>query len=200
MTFKPLERLFITERVQQRAARTGGFSVPAMNERLAQTSDGPFLVTNMRGAFLLTRPSGQGVLRFGFSHCPLDNESHLLVALHRTLVTLSESESWSNRCKTVRDAVYRMRSHGLEPRSIVISPALLGDMLPEMNLEQAWERMGSKGEVAEVEGVHIMMADMLEGTALVATIPTFVGTYVRTGDYVGVMVHNADRSLVTVVP
>lgn len=197
MAFTALERLLATERVRQRAARQGGFSIPALGERAADSTDGPFFVTNMRGTFLPTRPSREGVVRYGFSLVPVGHDDALLVELHRSL---SSRSNWAGRCTNVQEAIHRLQANGMEPHTIIASPTLLAEITPglDVSLDAAWARMRAQSEVAVVSGVTVLLADLPARAGFVAAMPALVGSYTRTGDHLGVVIQRADQALMVV--
>ena len=197
MAFTALERLLATERVRQRAARQGGFSLPALGERAAAPTDGPFFVTNMRGTFLPTRPSREGIVRYGFSPVPVGQDDLLLVELNRVL---SSRPNWSGRCTNVQEAIHRLQANGMEPHAIVASPKLLVEITPglDVSLDDAWAAMRARSEVAVVSGVTVLLANLPERAGFVAAMPALVGSYVRTGDHLGVVLQRADQALMVV--
>lgn len=195
--FTALERLLRTERVRQRAARQGGFSLPAMNEVSLSGGAAPLLATNMKGSFLPTRPSKDGVARYGFSHVPVECDDILLRVLHGTLWELSTQQGWSNRCKTVVEALHRLSGFGLEPKTIIVGPQRLAEVT-DVPLKEAWEAMQANKEVAKVDEAVVLLADLPEGAALVGTAPPLVGLYTRTGDHLGVLLQRVHQTLVVI--
>lgn len=197
MAFTALERLLATERVRQRAARQGGFSIPALGERAADPTDGPFFVTNMRGMFLQTRPSREGIVRYGFSPVLVGQDDALLVELHRVL---SSRPTWPSRCTSVQEAIQRLQQNGMEPHTIIASPNLLTEITPglDVSLDEAWAAMRARSEVAVVSGVTVLLADLPGRAGFVAAMPALVGSYVRTGEHLGVVVQRADQALMVV--
>lgn len=187
MAFTALERMLVTERVHQRAARRGGFSVPALGERAVASSAGPFLVTNMRGEFRATTPSREGVIRYGFSLVLVGDDDALLGALYRAI---------EHRVTSVREAMYRIEACGMEPQSIVVSPQLLAEIIGHASVPMDDAR--KQGEVATFHGVTVFLADLPGRAGLVAAAPGLVGSYVRTGDYLGVVIERADQSIAVV--
>ena len=200
MAYTALERIFSTERVQQRAARHGGFSVPALHERSVEATNAPFLASNMRGTFVRTRPSKQGFVRFGFSSVPVGDDDLLLAELFRSLLQCSTQEEWGNRCTDVKDAVARIQSYGMAPYAVTLSFDTLETVLPDVSLEDARTAMAQGSQVAEIEGVRVLVADLPSKTALVTALPVLTGVYIRTGDYVGVMAQKVDQTIILVTP
>ena len=199
MGFTALEGLLTTERLHQKASKHGGFMVPAMHERSSPDTDGPFLVTNMKGRFLPTRTSRSGVVRYGFSLVPVGTDDSLLVELHRSLADFPATLE-ASRCTSVQEALRRLQQNGLEPRTVVLPTSSLPEILPGVTADESREAMRAQSHVAVVEGVRVLVAEMLPGTAIVATSPTLVGTYTRVGDYLGVLIRHASRGILAVVP
>lgn len=197
--FTALERVLLTERVRQRAARLGGFSVPAMNEVGMEAVNAPLLATNMKGTFLPTRPSKDGLARYGFSHVPVGTDDTLLVELHRVLLALSEQGGWDNRCKNVTEAVERMGGFGLEPKSVVVGPASLPGLLEGTSVEQAWQAMKAGEPVGTLQDeVSVLLADLPGTAALVCAAPPLVGYYTRVGEHLGILLKRVNQTLVVV--
>ncbi len=197
MFFTALERMLKTERLRQRAARMGGFSVPAMNEVGMEAVNAPLLATNMKGTFLPTRPSRDGVARYGFSHVPVATDDALLAELHRSLSVLSEREGWSNRCKSVLEALQRMQGFGLEPKTIVVGPARLAEV-SDIAPEDARAAMRDNREVATFEGATVLLADLSGTSAFVCAAPPLVGYYTRVGEHLGILLQRVNQTLVVV--
>jgi hypothetical protein len=195
MRVSALEIVLGTERVrQQTAVKTkAGFSRPVLCERAVDPTEGPFLATNMRGSFLTTSRSKDGAARFAFTECPVASEGKLISELYAVLWRTSVQQDWSNRCISMSQAKARMEALGVQPKVFIVGPSFLGDELTE---EDAEKLMLLKGCIAEVEGLKVLAADLPPGQALLAT--SKVGSYVRSGDYLGVLVCQANRSLVLV--
>lgn len=200
MAFTALERILQTERLRQRAAQQGGFSIPALLERKADPSEGLFLASNMRGGFLVTRPSKDGVVRFGYSCVPVGTDDTLLKALVANLAITAETENWSNRCTSIQDGLAQLQAFGYRPYAITLSPSLLPSVLPDVSVEDAWSRMRADSQVAEIDETLILLADLPEGWACITAHPSLLGVYTRIGDYVGVLLSRANTSIVVVRP
>ncbi len=191
-------RLFVIEQHRQRRANVG-FGVPAFEEREVKEDVGPLLVTNARGTFVPTKVSSRGVARYGFSHCPIERESGLVAELHRVLTETSLRQGWSNRCSSVPEAVDRLRTGGVIPRSLVISDSLLPSICgPDYDLASVRRLMAAQGFVTMVDGMQVLLGDLPEGAALVAAAPAGVGYYTRIGDHLGVLVQRVNRALMVV--
>ena len=193
MGFTALERMFFTERLQRRAAN---HSTPLLHERSFDEKAGPFLVTNMRGDFVPTKRSSQGIVRCGFYPGTPEEDELLLGRLYQSIL----ARTTDFRCSTVAEATGRVQSAGFAPRTVVL-PASSIQAVCQVDPEEAWVIMGRQGYVTRVEETQILVSKTLpEGAALVATAPAMAGIYVRAGDYVGVMACLADRALVAVAP
>jgi hypothetical protein len=182
-----LERVLVPERHHQRAARTG-FSRPFLSERPVTESDAPFLATNMSGNFLPTRMNRDGVARFGFTEILPEEENALLLALFQSLERLSTGQEWGNRCTSVQSGLQYVRDSGHDPRSVVVSDALLLKLCPSVSVEEAKECQSNRGYAAKVEDLQILLADGLPG-ALVFPVPSLAGCYVRVADYLGILLY-----------
>ena len=192
------EGLLIFERERQRMS-DNGLAVPAFQERPVEHTDAPFIVTNMRGSFLLSRPTREGYLRFGFTNCPVDTEGTLLTAMFRQLRAISQDSGWENRCSSLAQAHKLMVRQGQEPRVVLISRTTLSQACgEEITAEDASKIVLAQGYMAEVDGIRVLPADLPLGCAILATHPALVGTYTRVGDYVGIALRKADQRLVLV--
>jgi hypothetical protein len=194
MAFTALERMLVTERVRQRAALTTGYAIPSLTEIPLDPSACPLLVTNMKGAFMQTRLSQTGYARYGFSHVPVGTDDVLLCALHRTI----DSTGWANRAESVRAAFDVLAKFGLVPHTIVVGPSRIQEVAPDLTVADAQKAMQAKSEVCRINNTVVLLADLPDGAALVATLPSLVGCYTRVGDYVGVLIQQAQQSVVVV--
>lgn len=194
MAFTALERMLVTERHQQRAARVG-HSIPALQERPSSKDEGPFLATNMKRGFLPTRLSSASTVRFGFSTVPLGEDDLLLVSLHQAISALSPE----GRCTSIPDAMSRLRTNNYEPRTIVLPEAWLPEICgPDFDVTTAKKLMGTQGYVSQVDEMQILVADLPSDKAFVASAPALVGIYTRIADYLGLLLFRADRAIVAV--
>lgn len=201
MPYAALERMLRTERHRQRAAPRGGFSTPGLCAVDVEQDAMPLLATNMRGRFLPTRASTEGQARFGFSEVPVGREGPLLNELHRTLCELSAANQWGNRCSAVAVAVGRLQSHGIEPKSLVISEAQVASILgAKTDLEVARRAMATQGYVAMVGTMQLLLSDLPDGSAFVAGSPAALGIYMRVGDHLGMLLQRVNRAIMVVRP
>lgn len=184
-----LSHLLLTERHRPRAARGGGFSVPAMMEREAPGEVDPVVVSNTRGDFVQTRKTSEGLYRFAFFPCPIEEEGKTLAHLFQTLWAMSTTSKWSNRYQDVREALKAMKASPIEPKTVVLPKGLAetfaGQALPD-------------GRVLVVEGLHVLVAPLPERSAIVAAQPTRLGVYTRVGDRVGLQLYNVPQTLMLV--
>jgi hypothetical protein len=172
-----LSQLFVTERHRQRtnsSVAVAGFSVPALSELEAAEGIEPLLASNMRHGFLPTRVSSQGLVRYGFSECSVEQEEALLGVLYQALRREAVKGGWGT-VGTVSEACERMRGRGLEP-AVVIQPEPKDDTLP------------------------VFSGPLPEGSSLVVAKPEAAGVYTRVGGYVGILVYRIDSAFVVVEP
>jgi hypothetical protein len=200
MKLSVLERVLFVERHRRQASAAGGFSLPVMLQDQVSPEDEPLMVSNMRGDFLEGRRSKDGVSRFAFFPCPLEREDEVLRQLCHTLLRISTASNWGNRCRSVSEAMAFMVRQGLEPRTRVAPLSLLKEACGvAVGEDEAENLMLAQGHIAEVDGVRLVTTTALpQGAALLAAAPAIVGTYFRVDDCLGVMIRQANRSLVLV--
>jgi len=188
------------ERKRRQASASGGFALPVMLQDLVDERDEPLLVSNMRGDFLMGKRSKDGLARFAFFPCALEQEGEVLRQLCRTLTRISVASEWSNRCRSVQEATTFMVGQGLEPRMLVAPFSLLEKACGvDVGEDEAENLMLAQGHIAEVDGVRLVTTTSLpDGTAILAAAPSIVGTYFRVDDQLGIMVRQASRSIALV--
>lgn len=192
------DRILVVERHRRQGSRIG-FSVPALCEQEAQACDEPLLVTNMRGSFVQVRRSGDNLVRFSFSPCPLEQEAPLFLELFRSLWGLSEQKSWSNRCASITEGLDRCRSFGFSPDSVVIPASCLASVCGvSLSSEQVEQAMKVQGWVARVEGLKVLVSDLPDECSVVLAPPSVVGNCVRIHDSLGVVIRRSNQSLILV--
>lgn len=198
MAFSPLARMLLTERHRQRAATMGGFASPAIQERKIEEGAMPLLVTNARGGFVeFPRLTREGCARYGFSLIPVSQEDVLLGVLYRAVSELSTRHGWLNRCRGVPEAVDRLRSAGLEPRSLIIPESMLPVVMdPGYDLTAVRRLATLRGFVGVVDGMQVMLSNLPEGAAIVAAGAPHVGIYTRVGDHLGLLLQRVNRIMV----
>lgn len=188
MNLSILAHLLVTERHRQRAAPAGGFSIPFMSEREVPPETEPLLVTNARGSFTQTRRSRDGLARFGFSPCPLEDEPILLGRLYNALESLSRASNWHNQFNTTAGAIESMRGTSCKPKNLVVSESLVSQFTTDE----------SGGLVGSVDGIRVLSANLPLGGALLFTNPSALGVYVRIGDYLGLQFYNVRQSVAVI--
>jgi hypothetical protein len=202
-----LGRVFVSERHNMRmperleaSMRSGVSARPILNEVEVQDDVEPLLVTNADCRFVPTRVSrARGTARYAFSEVPLDDEPKMLAEMYMALLDASLSQGWSNRCNSVSEAVDRLRSSSIEPAFLIVPETVLPDICgPQYDPAQTAGRMMKQGYVAVVDKMKVLPADLSPGSALVLASPSFFGLYTRVGDYLGVMIQRADRSVMVV--
>lgn len=199
MPLSVLARLFSTERRHQRVARQASGTIAGANVTLPILSEvefnenaAPLLATNMRGSFVVTGHGKTGIVRYGYSEVPLEDEAALLVDLYQSVRRLAIDNSWTNLCRTPAEGIARLRSFGLDPKFVVLSKQDLPPGGETVAVEQLHE------SVAETEDVTVLFADLPRGAALVTTLPILVGLYTRVGNHLGILVQKVDRTVVVV--
>lgn len=202
-----LSRVLVCERHNMRmpekveaSMRSGVSTRPLFNEVVVSEDVEPLLVTNADRRFVPTRRSStRGVARFGFSEVSLDEEPAILAEMYMSLLDISLSHGWSNRCNSVSEAVDRLRGSSIEPAFLIVPESVLPDICgPQYDAAQTAGRMMRQGYVAVVDKMKVLPADLSPGSALVLAAPSFFGLYTRVGDYLGVMIQRADRSVMVV--
>lgn len=199
MKISVLERLLSVDRQRKRA----GLTAPVVVKFPSSNEEGPWLTTLSTGQFVATRPNQSGDVGQAFVECEPGEEGPVLQNLYQRLLGLSTTEGWGNCCKTVPEAIAKMSSYGLMPKTLVIPfrdlKAVVGTDLSE---EEASRVTLVKGFVAEVKGLRILVDyDALpEGSAILTTVPTLVGHYTRIYDRMGATIFRANRSVVLVSP
>ncbi len=199
MRVSALEILLGTERIQQQTTEKAkvGFARPVLCE-MEIGNDGPFLATNLRNSFLPTRRSDNGTVRFAFTECPIGQEGSLLNELYEVLWKTSVQYDWPNRCTSISEARTRMVTLGMEPKAVILGLLDLEKTIGAITEDDADKLMLTQGHIAEVGGIKALAADLLPGRAILSSTPSQVGHYVRSGDHLGILICQADRSLILV--
>ncbi len=188
MNLSILSHLLVTERYRQRAAPSGGFSVPFMSEREVPPETEPLLVTNARGGFVQTRRSREGLARFGFSAFPLDSEPLILGRLYEAFESASVTAGWSNRFDSLPAAIASMSASPAKPKNLVISE----DLVSRFSTDE------SGGLVGNFDGIKVLSAKLPMGGALLFTTPPVLGVYVRIGDHLGLQFYNIRQNVAVI--
>lgn len=184
MSFSILSYLLATERLRPRAASGAGFSVPAMSERGVPEGLDPILVTNARGSFVITKRNREGMARFGFTPCSVEQEPALFTKLCADLSTLSKGLRWPNRFKTPREAITAMQRSRFNPKSLV---------LPRLVLHTDSE--GASVQQGRFEGLQVLSADLPSNSSILVSDSAALGVYVRVGDYLGLQLYNVNQTV-----
>lgn len=192
-----LERLFQTDRLRRRST-TAGFAVPGLFERAVLEHQAPFVASNMRSSFILTRRSIEGNVRHGFSEVSVDDEDRLLVELFRVLWDLGRTHHWPNRCNSIEQARATLEALELGPEAWVVPFSLVEEIAGEpLSREDAEMLMVEQGYVAQTsDGIRVMVAELPADTAMLCTYP--LGYYTRVDNWVGLLVCQADRCAILV--
>lgn len=199
MITSAFEGLLAIERIRRRAARDGGFALPVMQELQVGLDEHPFLVSNSASEFLQPVVSSEGVLRYGFSPCTVEDESKMLLTLWKTIWQLSETNGWSNRCTSLTEALAKMSGFGLEPKTLLVPLLTLSQMCgQEITLEDAQKITVGQGFVTKVDDMKVLFSGLPEDLILVGTTPALVGTYTRVDDYLGLVLRQVNRSVMLV--
>src|SRR5512141_2103696 len=118
MSFSIFSYLLVAERLRPRADSGAGFSIPALSERGVTDGLDPILVTNARRGFVVTRKNREGMARFGFSPCTLEEEPALLESMIHQIVRLSVEGGWANRFGSVGEAIDSMKASRFKPKNL----------------------------------------------------------------------------------
>ena len=190
-----LELLLLPERQRRQPG-----SIPVMVERPVDEGREPLVSSNMRAQLVLVRRSPtRGVARLALFPCDLDQEPAYVASLCEQIWQLSEHNSWANRCTEISEAVTILHRNRLEPRTLLVSYEKLHEAYgQEVSPEEANKLMIAQGYIAEVDSIRIAVAPLPPRVALLATSPTLVGAFIRVDDHVGVMLQEADRTVVVV--
>lgn len=176
--------LLATERVRPRSSSGAGYAVPAMSERGVSEGLDPILVTNARRGFVVTKKNREGMARFGFSPCTLDEEPLVFNSLVRCISSLSLARGWKNRFDSVEKAVDFMRGSRFKPKNLVLSR------------EVTHRFTDSDGvQLGKVNGLQLLSSDLPDKTAILMTDAPALGVYVRVGDYIGLQLYNVDQTM-----
>jgi hypothetical protein len=139
------------------------------------------------------------MVRFAFTECPVEEEGHLLTELYDVLWRTSVQQGWGNRCIDLGQARDLMKALGGTPGAFIVGPSILASATgKDLSEEDIDKLMRYQGFVAEVDGVKILASDLPDGKTILASAPSQVGFYVRSGDYLGVLICRASHSLILV--
>jgi len=187
MNFSIFTHLLATERVHPRSSSGAGFSVPAMSERGVADGLDPILVTNARRGFVITHKNKEGLARFGFSPCTLEEEPLVLRALVEHLLIFLVSRGWANRFNSVGGAVDFMNGSRFKPKNLVLPRGVISRFTDSDGVQ-----------VGKVEGLQLLSSDLPEKTAILMADAPALGVYVRVGDYIGLQLYNVDKTMAVI--
>jgi len=197
MKLSVLERLLQAERHRQRAS----LAPPILDERLADPTEGPWLVTNTKGSLVQTKINEKGYVWQVFTNLPIEEEDALVASAYRSLVNISRRNGWKNRCATLEGAASKLTKLGFEPKTLVVPYSLLAEVCgKDLSEEEAEHLTLAKGYVTEVNGIRVISARQAlpTGAAILAALPDLVGRYTRIYDHLALTFHRADRALILV--
>jgi hypothetical protein len=200
MITSAFEGLLVPERTRRKmSVADGSFYRPSIAERPINKADEPFLVTNARRSFVQPAISRDGIVRYGFSECDLEDEQHILAELYRTLWKTSVELGWDNRCSSIAEAKAKLEAFGLEPRTLLVPFVTLHRICGrEISLEEARKLIVAQGYIAEVDGIRIFFSYLPEGQMILATAPPLVGVYTRADDHLGLLLRKVNQSIVLI--
>lgn len=187
MSFSVFTYLLVTERVRPRGSSGAGFEIPAMSERGVADGLDPILVTNARRGFVVTRKNREGMARFGFSPCILEEEPLVLSALANQVRELAKTHGWSNTFDSVGAAIDFMSGSKFKPKNLI---------LPRGVIHRFTNSDGT--QVGRVGGLQLLSSDLPSKMAILTTDAPALGVYVRVGDYIGLQLYNVDKTLVVI--
>jgi hypothetical protein len=187
MNFSVFSYLLITERVRPRGSSGAGLAVPALSERGVADGLDPILVTNARRGFVVTQKNNEGLARFGFSPCTLEEEPLVLSALAHQVRELARTYGWSNTFDSVGSAVDSMNDSRFKPKNLILPRGVIHRFTNS-----------DATQVGKVEGLQLLSSDLPSNMALLTTDAPALGVYVRVGDYLGLQLYNVDKTLVVI--
>lgn len=198
MITSAFEGFILSERTRRRQGWDGAFAIPAFSERTVDNTDQPFLVTNARRSFV--QPSVKdGIVRYGFSECDLEDEQHLLAEFWRLLWKTSVDYGWENRCSSIVEAKDRLVSFGLEPRTLIVPLITLSKVCgQEISLDDARKLIVAQGYIAEVDGIRVLFSYLPEGQMILSAAPPLVGAYTRIDGHIGMIFRRVDQTVVLI--
>lgn len=199
MKISILERLLQADRFRPKVStKTGSILPPVVTKRVALSGEAPFVVSRAKGGFTPTRPNVEGEVQQAFSYCPVEEEDLVFRNLYDTLWQLGKAYGWSNRYVSLDAA---LAGASFPPKSLVVPFSTINEIVGGELTEEEAERITlAKGFVTEVSGLKVLSARgaLPPGTAVLASAPEVVGSYMRSADHLSVMILRADRSLVLV--
>ena len=201
MKISVLERILVAERMRHKAS----FAPPIANRRASTMEEGPWFVTNTKGAVVLThlqKDAGEEFVLQAFVDCPIDEEDPVVSRLYATMWATSKRLGWNNRCSSLSGSVQRMLGLGYDAKFLIVPYAdLKGVCGSDLSEEEAERLTLVNGCVAEVQEVKILISNGLpEGAAILTATPSLTGHYLRSYDHLSIMVNRANRAILLVGP
>lgn len=191
MGYGPLERFLVPERIRPHADIQGGHSKPLMQEIVVRPDEAPLFVSNTRGS-LVCVPQVRRTARAAYFHCFSSNEGKLLPFIYHDLVDFLKG---SHSYKSIPEALQGLVAAGEHPCAVVIPPTSLA---PGVDPVQAQQLMDVAGYVSVVDGVYTLLGNLPEGNALI--VARQAGHYLRTGEWLALMLLAVDRRFAVVTP
>lgn len=192
-----LERILVNTRPNRKMASDGDFTYPVSIQHPVVEGDGPWMGTLSNGRFVRTRPGKNTPehVMTAFVKCPIASEDELVDELYRALWSQAEKDGWDTRSSNLEEGVAKLRSKGLEPKSVVVPFTSIEDITgKELTEEDAAKLSLAQGHIAEVFGVKVLSARnaLPKGAAIIASTPALTGFYMRIFDHVTVLFNRAD--------
>lgn len=187
MNFSIFTHLLATERVRPRSSSGAGYSIPAMSERGVADGLDPILVTNARRGFVVTKKNREGMARFGFSPCTLEEEPLVLTSLVQHVLSMSIARGWSNRFDSVGGAVDFMQASRFKPKNLILPRGVISRFTDSEGVQ-----------LGKVNGLQLLSSDLPDKTAILMTDAPALGVYVRVGDFIGLQLYNVDQTMVVI--
>lgn len=187
MNFSIFTHLLATERVRPRSSSGAGYALPAMSERGVTNGLDPILVTNARRGFVVTKRNREGMARFGFSPCTLEEEPLVLNSLVSCILSLSLARGWKNRFDSVGGAIDSMNGSRFKPKNLVLPRGVINRFTDSDGVQ-----------LGKVNGLQLLSSDLPEKIAILMADAPALGVYVRVGDYIGLQLYNVDQTIAVI--
>ena len=150
----------------------------------------PVVVSDMRGNFLYQKKPFFGEARCGMFQCAPHSETIVVGTLFQRLLELNSEFGWPKIYPSIKVAL-----GGLPAKSVVVSSSYLqGSGVSE---EEAVDVMRRNGHIAVVKNVQVLLGNIPDGCALLATDDA--GYCIRRGNFLGVILQGVDRNIAVVV-
>jgi hypothetical protein len=194
MKVSALQRILFTERIRR---HSGG--IYFLKEEPASSKETPFTVSTSKGSFLtVNKVSKEGTIRYALSILELEQEDTMVGRLFSYLLAESESNSWSNVHTTVQEAVDSMASIGFPARSVVLPKTSLIHLdLSDKNMSDC---MDQQGYVTKIGDIQVLVGNIPDNCAIVASSPSITGQYTRVYNSVGLFIRNTNKVIHLVKP